>query len=105
MSDQVKSLAAAWDVQRANSKVKRVSSPMQEESIEARPDSLADAILAKRRAAAGPSDEELVMSIPDLPEEEPIKEEKDISINPEPLPFPTSRADAIRRKLKAIRGE
>jgi hypothetical protein len=69
---------------------------------QARPESLSEAIIAKRKASKELSDKELVMSIPDLPEEEG---QEDIAETPEPLPFPTSRADAIRRKFKALRGE
>lgn len=112
------SLVVAWDVQRKN----RAKSPAPTDSAPRakftqaveeleRPGSLVDAILAKRKAAL-PEPELEEESLDDdgygepLPELEldDTKPEPDISAAPKKLPFPTSRADAIRAKLKATRG-
>jgi hypothetical protein len=111
--DPAPSLVVAWDVQRKNrakSTNLAVSHSQVAEEMD-RPGSLVDAILAKRKAA---------MPEPELKEEQPLEdegygeplpeleahehEEQDISAPPKKLPFPTSRADAIRARLKAVRG-
>jgi hypothetical protein len=112
------SLVIAWDVQRKNrakSPTPTASasrpSPLSQAAEEMdRPGSLVDAILAKRKAALPePELEEESLDddgygepLPELEASEP--EEQDISAAPKKLPFPTSRADAIRAKLKATRG-
>jgi hypothetical protein len=116
------SLVVAWDVQRKNraksstptDAAPRPSFSKAVEEIE-RPGSLVDAILAKRKAAQpepeAPAEEddgygEPLMDVNDdfLDLNDDDYKEPDISTAPKKLPFPTSRADAIRAKLKATRG-
>lgn len=98
-------LAIAYDVQRRSKPHRKMANGgMVEDLKEGHPETLADAIRAKHKAKMEPSDKEIVDSIEEMPEEH-HDETHNIAHEEEPLPFPTSRAEAIRRKVKALRGE